>query len=309
MCLDGLLATLSPVTFGLKDLSQIESGRNQQQLQRRLQPKQQQLHHRYERVEMKKTIEVNDIDKLVLIATLPRSGSSMDCGILEIAGAFGGDTIGEVPANPKGIFENKWINQMLIRPIVMEMGIRSSRGLKTIADIGGPPKRLFESYAEDLIYGMNRQGYKNGVAYFKNGLHTFFFDRINEVLPDAIWVLPMRSREGVIFSNKRIHPDRKEKGVRREIDDYHDMYKHISDVAKERVYFIDNDALIGGDFSQMKGLVSDLGLEWNEDKVKEWIDGTMWGDQPDREPFRGERYEPSQNQEITRDSVKRAGNN
>jgi hypothetical protein len=234
---------------------------------------------------MKKTIEINEIDKMVFVATLPRSGSSMNCGILELCGAFGGDTIGSVPANPKGIYENRGLNQMILRPILQEMGIKGSRGFYTLARVGGPPADLFEGFYEDMSYGMNRQGYEGGVAYFKNGIITFLFDRINEVFPNATWLLPMRDDEGVIFSNKRIHPDRNPDGVKREIEDYHKMYDHIQEVAGDRAHILDNDALMGGDTAQMKGIIEELGLVWDGDAVDEWIDPDLWGDNGKREPF------------------------
>jgi hypothetical protein len=230
-------------------------------------------------------ITVNDIDKMVFVATLPRSGSSMDCGILEICGAFGGKTIGRVPANPKGIFENRGINQLMIRPIMEEIGIKGSKGLMTLARAGGPSADLFKTFKNDLIYGLNKQGYSGGVAYYKNGIFTFFFDRINELFPDAIWLLPERNNEGVVFSNKRIHENRSLDVIDREISDYKEMYSHIQEVAGSRAILLDNDRIIAGDFSKIKEIITLLGLEWDDEAVQEWVDPTMWGDRPEREPF------------------------
>jgi hypothetical protein len=228
---------------------------------------------------------MKSIDKMVFVATLPRSGSSMDCGILEACGAFGGHTIGSVPANPKGIYENQGLNNMCLKPIFDELEVRNPHSLFMFHRSGGPPADLFDWFNRDMVYGLNRQGYRGGVAYFKNGIFTFLFNRINEVFPDAIWVLPNRDNAGVKFSHSRIYKNKPKEVIDKEINDYRAMYEHIQEVAGDRAWLIDNDKVIDGDFAQIKELVEHLGLEWNEEGVRDWVDPKMWGDRPDREPF------------------------
>lgn len=222
-------------------------------------------------------IEVKDIEQMVFVATCPRSGSSMDCGIMEICGAFGGDTMGVVPANEKGIFENRGLNVLAMAPIFDRLGIRNPKGLLTIHKMGGAPAELFDWLRQDLAYGLNRQGYTGGVAYYKSGIYTFFFDRINEVFPDAVWVLPKRDREGVFASTKRIRPMQPQQQIVEEIDAYMEMYGHIQQAAQGRVFTVDNDAVVKGDHSTIKAVVDHLGLEWKPDEVKAFIDKDAWG--------------------------------
>ena len=228
---------------------------------------------------MKKlTIEINEIEQMIFVATLPRSGSSMDCGILEACGAFGGKTIGCVAANKKGIFENRGLNSMLLSPIFEEIEIRNPRGLLTVHKSGGPPAELFADFRQDLTYGLNKQGYKGGVAYFKNGVYTFMFNRINELFPDAIWVLPYRNANSVVKSTQRINPNKPIDKIKNDIKDYRFMYDHIQREAGERAFLINNDELMGGDYSEMKAVVEKAGLKWDEEAVTEWIDPALWGE-------------------------------
>lgn len=222
-------------------------------------------------------IKVNEIEKMVFVATCPRSGSSMDCGILERCGAFGGDTMGIVHANTKGIYENQGLNQLVLAPILKQVGIRSPRGLWTIAELGGPKKELFDHFYEDMTYGMNRQGYEGGVAYFKNGIYTFFFDRINECFPEATWLLPDRDIEKVVKSAVALHPEAGEQQARDDAADYYKMYDHILKVCGDRAQKINNDQIIKKDFEQIKLIVDNLGLVWDEKAVDDWVDPDMWG--------------------------------
>lgn len=250
---------------------------------------------------MKKiSIELNEIDQMIFVATLPRSGSSMDCGILEACGAFGGDTIGSVPANKKGIFENRGLNGLVMRPLFEEMDVRSPRALLTVHKSGGPPKEMFESFRDDFTYGLNRQGYKSGVAYYKNGIYTFMFNRINEVFPNAIWVLPHRNKNDVIKSTQKINPDKPFDLITRDIGDYRFMYDHIQAVAGDRAFVIDNDELVTGDFSQIKAVVEAAGLTWSDEAIEGWIDNDLWGtaDKP-----------PSEEEIEYGQKVKRGSNN
>jgi len=221
-------------------------------------------------------IQVNEIEQMVFVATLPRSGSSMDCGILERCGAFGGLTIGAVPANPKGIYENQGVNGLALAPILKDIGIRTPRGLLTLHKAGGAPKEMFAHFTEDMTYALNRQGYKAGVAYYKNGIFTFLFDRINECFPEAVWLLPSRNIEKVVKSTRNLGQNRTDETIVEEIDDYLAMYAHIQQAIPERVHLINNDAIVAGDFAQIKAVVEALGLAWNQKAVEEWIDPAMW---------------------------------
>ena len=221
-------------------------------------------------------IEVKDIEKMVFVATCPRSGSSMDCGILELCGAFGGKTIGSVESNTKGLFENRGLNMLLLSPIFEAIGTRSPRALLTFSKLGGIDPALFDTFEEDITLGLNRQGYKGGVAYFKNGIYTFFFDHINKKFPDAVWVLPYCNKDRTVASSSALNGAKPLQKIIDEVADYYEMYDHISEVGGDRVRRIDNDALVKGDFSQMKDLIASLGLSWDQQKVKDWVDPSLW---------------------------------
>jgi len=245
-------------------------------------------------------IEVKDIDEMIFVATLPRSGSSMICGILEACGAFGGKTIGKVQANPRGIFENRGLNQMLLKPIFDEIEVKSSRGLLMLHNANGFPADLFSNFKMDMTFGMNRQGYDGGTAYFKNGIFTFLFDGINKEFPNARWILPIREHSGIEFSNNRIHPNRPEQKTKKEIGDYMDMYDYIERVAGDRAIKIKSDDIVAGDYSQIKSFIDSTNLEWNSDAVDEWVDPSIWGDAEGREPFLVRGVDPANTQQPTR---------
>ena len=244
---------------------------------------------------MSKTIEVNEIEKMVFVATCPRSGSSMDCGILERCGAFGGNTIGATPANPRGIYENQGLNNLILSPILKKIGIRSPRGLLTLAEAGGAKDELFKSFENDLTYGLNAQGYVDGVAYFKNGLYTFLFDGINKCFPDAMWILPKRKIDNIVKSTRRLKKGRDDESIIDNVRDYHTMYNHIVDVCGDRAHVLDNDKLTNGDLTHIISIIEELGLEWNQESVDDWVDGTLWHDESGNIRKEEDRSAPSGN--------------
>jgi hypothetical protein len=228
---------------------------------------------------MKKTIEINEIDQMVFVATCPRSGSSMDCGILERCGAFGGNTIGSTPANQRGIYENRHLNSIALNPILSKIGINSPRGLLTLSKAGGFDGELMAEFGDNLTYGFNSQGYESGVAYFKNGIYTFMFDGIDKHFPNAVWILPKRKIDNVMKSTRKLREGATDEAIMADIKDYHTMYDHIVEVCGERAHVLDNDKVAAGDFTHIKSIVESLGLEWDQEAVDDWIDDTLWHDE------------------------------
>ena len=58
----------------------------------------------------------------ILITGCARSGTSLVAGIFNICGAFGGEISGPTIYNKKGIFENAFIREMLVKPWLENVG-------------------------------------------------------------------------------------------------------------------------------------------------------------------------------------------
>lgn len=221
-------------------------------------------------------IKVKDIDRIVFVATLPRSGSSLDCGILEACGAFGGRTRGPVKNNPKGIFENPDISRIGFSPIFRALGNPSPVEALKMVRKGTLPASLFSNVVEDFHYIMTRHGYESGTAYYKGGAFIFLFEELSRRFPDASWILPTRNRANVLRSWARTYPAIPEDVAKARIAAYVAMYSRVLSSGHPLVCAIDNDAVMSGDFSSAKSAVEKVGLEWNDPAVKEWIDQTLW---------------------------------
>ena len=79
-------------------------------------------------------------DKSILITGCARSGTSMIAGIINMCGAFAGDTSGPNRYNQKGMYENAKIRNSIVKPYLREIGMDPKGqfplpNVKTIPDI------------------------------------------------------------------------------------------------------------------------------------------------------------------------------
>lgn len=214
---------------------------------------------------------MRNIQRLVFIATCPRSGSSLLAGILNRCGAFGGDTIGRTKGNPKGQYENRAIGISCFVGTLEKYRTNPARLLEMAQN-----KRVPEipGLKRNLTYLLNAQGYRGGVAYYKGGPYSFLFDEVNRHFPSAIWLLPRRDSESIQKSLKKLLPDRNT-DFAGEVSCYQAMQSYIK-IASRNAHWVDMDRFMAGDWKQLQLLVNQIGLNWNEKEIQGWVDPGLW---------------------------------
>ena len=214
---------------------------------------------------------LKSIKQMIFVGTCPRSGSSLLAGCLDRCGAFGGKTLGRTKGNIKGQYENRAIGITCFAP-ALESVRTNPRELLKLARRKRVPS--IPNLKRDITYILNTQGYEGGPAYYKGGPFTFVYDEIYKHFPDAVWLLPKRTPACIHASMIEIYEDRGD-GFYSEISSYHRM-QDLIERRSSRAYTVDMERVVAGDFGELKPLIEKIGLTWNEDAIREWVDPDLW---------------------------------
>ena len=214
------------------------------------------------------------INKPILITGLPRSGTSLTAGCINLCGAFGGKLVPGNTQNIKGFFENMAIREPYIKEFLRKNGF-CPVGVKSIPPIDyqfveGP----FRENVKEIII---KQGYKDGQWFLKDVKLKLVWTLWQQAFPEAKWVVTTRPKAAIIESCKNTSFMRTHKFTDEQWGDWHDAcYEHLLNLAKNiDVQYVSTDELANGDTSQIKGVIEKLGLSYNL-KVENFIDKTLW---------------------------------
>lgn len=219
----------------------------------------------------------------IIITGAARSGTSMTAGIIQICGAFGGDTQKPNKNNPKGMFENLVIRKQLIKPFLKSIGAdpmaqRPLPKIQQLYDIIENDEFIGSNWYNRIYYVMQNQGYTTGHWYIKEPKICLIWPIFAEAFPKAKWVIVRRKDEDVINSCLRT-------GFMSKYNNYVGWYKWFQ-VHERRLQEILNSEydsmeiwpqqLIDGDFNKMKSIINWLGLNWEEEEIKNFVDKNLW---------------------------------
>ena len=213
----------------------------------------------------------------IFILGLPRSGTSMIAGSLGICGAWTGSTVRGSPENPKGFFEHTIIREHVTKKILAFLKC-DPLGVKKLppVDIQFEAPRLAETIQEIL----ERDGYQHDMPWlYKDAKLTLLWPTFKRAFPNATWLVVRRDEEGFINSCLRTRFMKQHS-----LD--HDFWKKFAEEYQVRinalkdsganVLEISSPEVISGNFEHLKKIVSQLGLTYRENEVKEFISPTFW---------------------------------
>jgi len=228
--------------------------------------------------------------KIIIVASGPRHRSSAQAGILYYCGAFGGEGILLTgPSNPKGFFENWDIKDLCVIPYIERFLPGRSRGNEKRKSID--PKRApvpFEEpasfydpphFRERVLEILRRQGWDGEQPlFYKMPLATLMCSVWHHAFPEAKWIVLQRDTIEVRDSMIRQDwlapvPEGEEQthGI-----PYVQMYEKALAALRQQADVdwrpADMEKLLSGDYSEQKALMEWLGLEWNEQAVKRWME-------------------------------------
>lgn len=211
----------------------------------------------------------------ILITGCARSGTSMTAGIIDKSGAFGGTTSGPTQFNKKGMFENALVRDHIIKPYLSLMGLDpkaqnplpNTRQLLCIGNL----RQKIESIMKD-------QGYTDGSWYYKGAKMCLLWPVFHEAFPNAQWIIVRRADKDIINSCMRtafMNGYNNEKGWQKWVDHHKRCFDEMHDNGLS-IQSVWPDKHIFGDFTEMKRIVNELGLTWNEEAVLDFVSPELW---------------------------------
>lgn len=225
---------------------------------------------------------------MILITGAARSGTSLIAGIIEICGGYGGTMFGAHPHNRKGMFENTYIRENIMKPYLKQIGadercqypLPKKRKIKDIPNL--------EMKINDIF---KEQGW--------DGRQTLFYKctKINHVwnvwdsnFPVAKWVIVRRDSNNIVnscmrtgfmraFNNewvrRQVNAKTTEEGWFWWVRQHEKRFKEIKHHTNNNIEIYPSK-MVEGDFSEIKGLITWLGLEWKEKEVKQFIEPKLF---------------------------------
>ncbi|MCP4475388.1 MAG: hypothetical protein GY821_12650 [Gammaproteobacteria bacterium] len=215
----------------------------------------------------------------ILITGVPRSGTSMTAGVINLCGAWGGKLAGPTPYNKKGMFENREIVNKMVKPLFIDVGA-DPMGQKPLPGMD----KILNACSSDKWRSrfkviMESQGY-NGfdVLMYKEPKMCLMWELWHLAFPDAKWIIVRRRSEDIInsclktgFMNKYDNREGWLFWVRQHIELFLQMWK-----AELNILEVFPQEMIDGNFLEMKSVIDWLGLEWKEEEVVNFISPALW---------------------------------
>ena len=204
----------------------------------------------------------------VIITGPARSRTSMTTQILELCGLFLGDAIGPTPSNPQGQRENHHIISQVQKPHLKKYGF-DPKGQNPLPPVGWHEP---DPARKDMVLGlMKKQGLLPGMKWgFKDTKPCLDWRTWNDAFPNAYWIVTERNTDDVAKSCLKtsfMTKYKDEAGWLKYINDHKvrikDMFNNI-----ERIYKINTDDVVSFKFNALEKAVTEIGLNWDYDKVK-----------------------------------------
>lgn len=216
----------------------------------------------------------------IFITGAPRSGTSLVAGILDVCGAWGGDTVPANDLNPKGYFENRFLRNMVVKNYLKLIKVCQYGQLSV------PPRDLPPLNKEEALAWRNMikkqvkaQGYKKGKWYFKDPKLCLIWRVFNSSFPSSKWVIVRRREEDIVRSIMKtdfmIAYDTEEQWHAL-VKEYVDRLEDMKNAPELNCFEIWPDEIVKGSHEQFKPLIEWAGLPWREKQVKEFILPEAW---------------------------------
>lgn len=217
------------------------------------------------------------LDKPILITGCARSGTSMTAGIIRISGAFGGDTSGPNPYNPKGMFENALIRDRIVKPFLISVGF-DPMGQNPLPD----PQKLpnIPAWKNNIVRILQEQGYFNHNCpwFYKGAKMCLMYTVWHDAFPNAKWIIVRRPTKDIINSclNTRfMRAYNNVEGWNSWVNHHLDCFEKMREDGLN-IKEVWTDRIVGGDFSEIKKVCYSYDLGWNEEIVREFVARDLW---------------------------------
>lgn len=221
----------------------------------------------------------------ILITGCARSGTSMVSGTINMCGAFGGEMSGPNRNNPKGMFENVAVRNM-VKDFYRSINV-DHMGQYPLVNIGR--LNIPQDWKARVHSIFLRQGYKGGPWFYKGAKCCQHWPVWHYAFPNAKWIIVRRKDKDIVRSCLRtsfMRAFRNEEACRA-VNAANESEGWEWWVRQHKRRFVEMveaglntkvvcpDKMIHGDFSQMKDAVEWAGLRWTNE-VYDFISPKLW---------------------------------
>lgn len=213
----------------------------------------------------------------VFVLGLPRSGTSMLAGALARCGAWSGTTIPATDDNPRGFYEHAIIREQVTKAILRQLNC-DPLGVKRLPPVDIDLK--IPTLAQVLKKIIEKDGYRNSRPWFyKDAKLSLVWPLFADAFPKARWVYVKRDTESFVNSCLRtqfMHQHSKDPAFWQAFaQQYMNRIERLK-ASGASVYEISTPPLIGGDFADLQRLIAQLGLRYNEERLRKFISPAHW---------------------------------
>lgn len=217
-------------------------------------------------------------DEPVFILGLPRSGTSMVTGIMQLCGAWLGETVpGGGVENPKGFFENIFLREGVNKKILADsgfdpLGIGPLPFFDQLPKVNGLKQTILD-YLKHAQYEFDRPW------AFKEPKLTLLWPIYYQNFPNARWIIVNRDLDEVVNSCIRTSFMKKHSTDRDFWLNWAEAYQLRLDALKQTSApwrQIETGPMIRGELDAIADLIQWSGLQWDEQKAREFISPDYW---------------------------------
>lgn len=224
--------------------------------------------------------EIDLIERPILITGCARSGTSMCAGLIHLSGAFGGDMRGPTRYNKKGMFENKIIVNEYVKPLFRRLGY-DPLGQNPLPDVDRFKtfgKEYPKRWRNNIINLIQREGYPGGYWFYKGAKMCLMWPLWHEAFPKATWIIVRRNADDIIASCMRTAFMRGYKNYSGWLGWVAEHEKRFQEMlnAGLKIYQVWPQEAINGDFTSLQSVINNLGLKWDYEKIREFINPSLW---------------------------------
>ncbi len=227
----------------------------------------------------------------ILITGIPRSGTSMFAGAINISGAFAGDITRQNSGhtNKNAMYENVKIRNNIVKPYLKSLGYDPKGQYPIPEDLSKLP------FDHDLRHKVEQimidDGYEGGPWMYKGAKMTLMWTLWAHAFPDAKWVIVRRRTGDIInscfktsfmnaFRNKlnqeSVGVTNQREGWLWWVHQHEKRFVEMKQAFGDRVKFVWPEKMLYGDYKELYDTIEWLGLEWKPKEVHDFISPKLW---------------------------------
>jgi len=216
----------------------------------------------------------------ILITGCARSGTSMTAGIINQAGAWGGDMYPAQKENKKGMFENITFRDRLVKPFIKSIGAdpMAQNPLPDIDSCKLVSEQAVDNWRQIVLHEIRHQGYKSGPWFYKDPKMCIIWPVWARAFPNARWIIVRRASGDIVRSClktrfMRAYAD--EIGWLKWVDHHKECFLQMSHAGLNIQYAWPQE-WIDRDYTGIRAILIRLGLEYDKNKIESFIEPALW---------------------------------